>query len=301
MQINKIMLSEFLRRRFEVLFPEALERLAQPLKPCIRVNTLRTEEKDLVERLEAKGVVLEKIPWTKYGYRVVESSIPIGATPEYLLGYYFLQDPASMKACEVLAPRHGEVVLDMAAAPGGKTTYLSQLMDNSGVVVALDVNPRRMKSLKSNVNRMGCINVITINMDATQVKKLGITFDRILIDAPCTGTGTAHKNPEVLKKGEGDLKVCTLQRELLRAGIEVLKPGGILVYSTCSYLPEENEFIVSEALEEYGLELEEVDCGEEAFTNPYGVRLSEDLKKAKRFFPWKHGSQGFFIARLRKS
>lgn len=294
------MLSEFLRQRFLQLFPERLEDIATPIKPCIRVNTLRIEEKELVERLERKGVVMEKIPWTEHGYRVLESSIPIGATPEYLLGYYFLQDPASMKACEALAPKPGEIVLDMAAAPGGKTTYLSQLMKNTGAIVAIDVNPHRMKSLKSNINRIGCMNVIAINMDALHVKRLGIVFDRILLDAPCTGTGTAHKNPEVLEKSEQDLRICSLQRELLRAGLEVLKPGGVLVYSTCSYLPEENEFIINEALENYKIELEEVEHGEEAYLNPYGVSLREEIRKAKRFFPWKHGSQGFFIAKIRK-
>ncbi len=292
------MLSKFLRERLsEFLSEEALNSLGNPLPQAIRVNTLKISEKELVSRLEEKGVKLEKIPWVRHGYYVKKAPFSIGATPEYLLGYYFLQDPTSMYTCEVLEPKG--LVLDMAAAPGGKTTYLSQLMENKGCIIAIEINKARIKALKSNINRMNAENVITIRMDAREVESLGLKFDRILLDAPCTGTGTMHKSKEAMKKTKRDVEKCTaLQREMLKASIKVLKKNAILVYCTCSLLPEENEFMVAKALEE-GLTLEEIEHGEEALTYCYGAKLPRELKRARRFYPW-HKTQGFFIAKLRK-
>jgi len=278
-----------------------ISKLTQKLPACLRVNTLRVKEEVLVKRLKARGVVLKKIPWVKYGYFVESSSVPLGATPEYLLGYYFLQDAASLAACEALNPKAGETVLDMAASPGGKTTYLSQLMQNKGVVVAVEVNKRRLKRLKSNIMRMGCENVIVVNRDATEFESINISFDKVLLDAPCTGTGTAHKSAEALKKGRRDLINCNrIQRNLIEVAIKVLKKGGTLVYSTCSLLPEENEIIIDETLKKYNIKLEKVRAGSEALTSPYGRELIKEIKKASRFYPWEHSTQGFFIAKMKK-
>ncbi|RLG55230.1 MAG: RNA methyltransferase, partial [Candidatus Hydrothermarchaeota archaeon] len=162
------MLSKFLRERLsEFLSEEALNSLGNPLPQAIRVNTLKISEKELVSRLEEKDIKLEKIRWVRHGYYVKKAPFSMGATPEYLLGYYFLQDPTSMYACEVLKPKG--LVLDMAAAPGGKTTYLSQLMENKGCIIDIEINKTRIRSLKSNINRMNAENVITIRMDAREV------------------------------------------------------------------------------------------------------------------------------------
>ncbi|MEE8168673.1 MAG: RsmB/NOP family class I SAM-dependent RNA methyltransferase [Candidatus Hydrothermarchaeales archaeon] len=296
------MYSGYLLEKYKQIFQEeVIESLAKPLKQSIRINELKATEDELVPRLKEKGILLEKIPWTRKGYFVTDAPFSIGATPEYLLGYYFIQDAASMYACEVLAPQRGEVVLDMTASPGGKTTYLAQLMDNDGAIIALELNRERMKSLRSNISRMGVENTIAIRMDALAVEELGILFDRILLDVPCTGVGTVSKNPEAAQKIKEDVSKCSaLQIELLQAAERVLKKGGILVYSTCSFLPEENEFVVQQALDDLSLRLEDVQFGEEAFTECYGVKLSKDMAKAKRFYPHIHGTQGFFIARLRK-
>ncbi len=268
---------------------------------CLRINTLRIKEEELVKRLQARDVILKKIPFLKYSYFVEKSQVPLGATPEYLLGHYFLHDAASQAACEALDPQAGETVLDMAASPGGKTTYLSQLMDNKGVIVAVEVNKKRLKRLKSNIMRMGCENVIAVNKDASEFKHMNIKFDRVLLDAPCTGTGTASKSPEALKKGKMDLASCTTtQRNLIEVAIKVLKKRGTLVYSTCSLLPEENEIIVDEMVKKYHIELQTVKAGSRAITEPYGKRLMDDIKKASRFYPWEHSTQGFFIAKMKK-
>ncbi|MFH1774694.1 MAG: RsmB/NOP family class I SAM-dependent RNA methyltransferase [Methanobacteriota archaeon] len=295
------MYSDFLMEKYRQFFSEkVIANLGMPLEQSIRINTLKTSEKVLIPRLEKKGIKLQKIPWTRHGYFVKASPFSVGATTEYLLGYYFIQDATSMYACEVLEPQSSEVILDMTAAPGGKTTHLAQLMCNRGTIISIELNRERMKSLRSNISRMGVENVITIRTNALNVQELGIKFSKILLDAPCTGTGTVFKNPEAAQKTSEDVANCTAaQRSLLEAAYGVLLDGGTLVYTTCSFLPEENEFIAQHALE-LGLRLESVQYGEEAFATCYGKELSKEMRKAKRFYPHIHGTQGFFIAKLRK-
>ncbi|WP_456474696.1 NOL1/NOP2/sun family putative RNA methylase [Candidatus Pyrohabitans sp.] len=296
------MLSEFLAQRYSRLFPGLTEeKLTRPLPQSLRVNTLRITEEELVQRLEERGFVLEKIPWVRHGYYINRAPFSPGATPEYLLGYYYLQDPASMYACEALEPRGNELVLDAAAAPGGKTTRIAQLMRNRGCVVAVEVNRHRIKALRASITRMGVENTIVIRMDAREVAKLGLSFDRVLLDAPCTGTGTAHKNRDALKKQEKDLEVLLpLQRALISAVYEVLRPGGVLIYATCSLLPEENELLVQEVLESRDARLLRIKHGSSAIRKPYGMPLDKQIKKARRFYPWEHRSQGFFLAKIQK-
>jgi len=158
-----------------------------------------------------------------------------------------------------------------------------------------------MKSLRSNVSRLGMENVIAVRMNALDAADLGIEFDRVLLDAPCTGTGTAFKNPEAKNKGKNDVKKCTAkQRALLEVAAGVLKKGGAMVYCTCSLLPEENEFMVQYALKELGLDLEAIPFGEPALTSTYGKSLIPEMKKARRFYPMVHNTQGFFIAKMVK-
>tara|TARA_B100002003_G_C14152313_1_gene554269 strand:+ start:1941 stop:2834 length:894 start_codon:yes stop_codon:yes gene_type:complete len=295
------MFSEFLLKRYESLFPNEIPYLDRSIPTSIRVNTLRCDKGDLVDKLAKKRVVLEKIPWTINGFTVKKSPFSIGSTTEYLLGYYFIQDPTSMYACEVLKPSRGEIVLDMAAAPGGKTTYLSQIMRNTGVVIAIELNRNRMKSFRSNISRLGISNVIGIRMNALDTSDLGIKFDSVLIDAPCTGTGTSFKNPEAKMKGIGDVENCTVkQRNFLEVGARVLKKGGSMVYCTCSLLPEENELMVQYALNELGLEMDAIPYGDPAITSVYGKTLSPEINKARRFYPRMHNTQGFFIAKMIK-
>ncbi len=296
------MLSPYLRDRYAMLFPGITEReLCMSLEPVIRVNELRISQRELVQRLEERGFRLERIPWLRCAYRVRLAPFSPGATPEYLMGYYYLQDAASIYACEALEPRRGELVLDCAASPGGKTTYIAQLMQNKGCVVAVELRKSRLKALCANLSRMGIENTLVLHMDARHAPELGISFDRVLLDAPCTGTGTAHRNPEALQKSEEDIKRLTpLQLELLRSAHAVLRDGGVLVYSTCSYLPEENEFIIHRFLQESGAKLLRLKHGSPGITAPYGVELGGELSRARRFYPWEHRTQGFFIAKIKK-
>lgn len=185
------------------LFPvdEALaffEANESPRPVTIRANTLRTRRRDLAQALIARGVQLEPIgKWSKVGLQVFESTVPVGATPEYLAGHYMLQSASSFLPVIALAPQPNERVLDMASAPGGKTTYISALLQNTGTVFANDSNKQRTKSLTANVHRMGCKNVVVCNYDARQFPKVMGGFDRVLLDAPCSGTGVISKDASV--------------------------------------------------------------------------------------------------------
>lgn len=195
--------NEFLTDMFLELFSpdEAIaffEANEVPRPVTIRTNTLRTRRRDLAQKLINRGVSLEPVgPWSKVGLQVFESSVPIGATPEYLVGEYMLQAVSSFLPCMALAPQPHERILDMASAPGGKVTYLSALMQNTGCVFANDSNKARIKSLTANIHRMGCRNVVVCNYDGRQFPKVIGGFDRVMLDSPCSGTGVISKDASV--------------------------------------------------------------------------------------------------------
>lgn len=174
-------------------FIEANEN-ARPM--TIRTNTIKTKRKDLAKVLIQRGVSLDPIAeWSKVGLKIYESSVPIGATPEYLAGHYILQSPSSFLPVMTLAPQPNERVLDMAAAPGGKTSYIAQLMKNTGILVANDLKKERLKSLNANCHRLGITNTVVVCQDGRRCPKIFTKFDRVLLDAPCTGLGVISRDP----------------------------------------------------------------------------------------------------------
>ena len=223
----------------------------------IRTNTLKTRRKDLAASLLKRGVTLDPLAnWSKVGLKITASPIPVGATPEYLSGQYMLQSAASF--CPVLAlnPSPGkEVVLDMSAAPGGKTSYLAQLMRNTGIIIANDLKAERQKATVANMHRLGVRNVVTSCYDGRKLGKLWKNrFTKILLDAPCSGLGVISRDPSVkVQRTIKDVERCgVLQKELLLNAIDALsykgKDGGIMVYSTCSVSVAENEDVVNYVL-----------------------------------------------------
>jgi len=272
------------------------------LKQSLRVNTLKITQKELVTRLNRKGVVLEKIPFATNGYWISKTHFSLGASVEYLLGHYYLQEAAAQIPVEVLNPKPEDTVLDACASPGGKTTQLAQLMENKGLIVSFEKNNLRIPALKSHLERIGVSNVIAYNTDVVKVRTFGIAFDKILLDAPCSGNFIA--DPDWLqKKNIEDVEKCTgIQKILLDACTKVLKTNGILVYSTCSLEPEENEMIIDWALENLPLKLEKIDLkiGSLGLTNIFGKKLNKEIEKCKRFWPSKTKTQGFFIAKMVK-
>jgi NOL1/NOP2/sun family putative RNA methylase len=263
------------------------------LMPSIRINNLKIDEKTLLKRLRNNEIELKKISFLKYGY-YVDADFSLGSTPEYLFGYYYMQEAASQIVAEVLDPKEDEVILDMCAAPGSKTTHLSQLMNNNGTIIALDSNMNRIQALNNNIERLGCTNIIVYRKDAKFADDLEISFDKILLDAPCSGNFAT--DPEWFEKRdlEGIKNNSIEQKKLISTAAKILKKGGTLIYSTCTLEPEENEYVVEYAIENLGLVLEPIklNVGERGTT--------EKTRLCKRFWPDTSGTQGFFIAKLRK-
>ncbi|MHA1409268.1 MAG: RsmB/NOP family class I SAM-dependent RNA methyltransferase [Candidatus Odinarchaeia archaeon] len=292
-------------RRYLELFggeiTDFLEASNKPLLKSIRVNTLKIDEESLVKNLEKKGFRLKPINWVDHGYFVLKEPTSIGATVEYLRGYYFVQTTASMIPPPVLDPQKNEIVLDMCAAPGGKTTHLAQLMENTGVIIAIEISEQRIISLKNNLSRCSVNNSILLNMDANEFSKFNYKVDKILLDAPCTGEGIIREKPERKHSRQiKDILFCSKnQKRLIDSAVNSLKKGGTLVYSTCSIAPEENEEIIDYALERYPLKVEPIDIiGDPGLTTFEGKKYSPSLKNAKRIYPHKHESIGFFICKL---
>ncbi len=285
---------------------EFLEANEKKLTPSLRCNTLRIDEEDFVNLFAKKRFILEEISDIDYGYKVLKTpKFSLGSTTEYLLGFYFIQSEASMIPVQVLDPKPGKIILDLAAAPGAKTTQIAQFMKNKGVIVAIDLNRRRIKSLRSNLSRCGVHNTLIIRMDSRQVSDLGLQFDNVLLDAPCTGEGLIPRDPT--RKTSRELKdilyIAELQKSLIDAALSCLKPGGSLVYSTCAIAPEENEFVIDHALKNEGIHVKKLDFkrGSPAFNDLiFGETVHPSIKNARRLYPHKDGTEGFFICKLQK-
>lgn len=289
---------------------ELLEAFEKPLSRTIRVNTLRfRDSREVLERLEKLGYEFSKISWESFSYIVTKTGrIPLGATHEFLLGgYYLYRGAASLISPLALLPKPSDVVLDSAAAPGGKTTHLAQLMGNRGVIVAVDVSRERFRALRSNLERMGVENVVALRIDSRKIPGIfGEHFTKSLLDAPCTGEGIIQIDPTRKTKTsfEDLVRAHKRQVELLTAAIHSTVPGGLIVYSTCSIAPEEDEFTVAEVLEKLnnvrvvkpsvGLDLEP------GVTEYFGIELPAQLKLCGRTYPHRHGFEGFFICVLEK-
>ncbi|KAJ5318174.1 hypothetical protein PENANT_c052G06100 [Penicillium antarcticum] len=284
-----------------------------PRPVVIRTNTLRTNRRSLAQALINRGVVLEPVgKWSKVGLQVFESPVPLGATPEYLAGHYILQAASSFLPVMALAPQPNERVLDMASAPGGKTTYMSALMRNTGCVIANDASKPRAKGLIGNIHRLGCKNTVVTHMDARTAfpKALG-GFDRVLLDAPCTGTGVISKDPGVkTSKNERDfLAIPHMQRQLLLAAIDSVdhasKTGGYIVYSTCSVTVEENEAVVQYVLRKRpNVKIVDTglgDFGSPGFLSYMGKKFDAKMALTRRYFPHRENVDGFYVCKLKKT
>ena len=291
-------MSEFLERYAQL--GESFDPKAVAVKQALRINTLKATGAEVAGRLNAR---LEKIPFLKEGYYFT-SAFTVGAMPEHFLGLIYIQEAASQVPAEVLDPRPGEVVLDMCAAPGSKTTQMAAMMQNKGTILALDANNARLPSLKNNLERCGASNCVAYKKDAAYAEDLKMQFDKILLDAPCSGNfavdGEWFKKRKVFDLRE----LVKVQRKMLEAGLSLLKTGGVMVYSTCSLEPEENEENISWLLDahpEIRLEKIDKDVGDPGLTEPFGRKLRDEVRLCRRFWPHKLGTQGFFIAKIRKN
>ncbi|NXK39971.1 NOP2 methyltransferase, partial [Piprites chloris] len=306
--------SDFLLMKLMDIFPlpeliNFLEANEVPRPVTVRTNTLKTRRRDLAQALINRGVNLDPLgKWSKTGLVIYDSSVPIGATPEYLAGHYMLQGASSLLPVMALAPQENERILDMCCAPGGKTSYIAQLMKNTGMILANDSNAERLRSVVGNLHRLGVTNTVVSNCDGRQFPKVLGGFDRVLLDAPCSGTGVISKDPAVkTNKDEKDILRCAhLQKELILSAIDSVnaasETGGYIVYCTCSIMVEENEWVVDYALKKRNVRLVAtgLDFGKEGFTRFKDRRFHPSLKSTRRFYPHTHNMDGFFIAKFKK-
>ncbi|EDV56303.1 25S rRNA (cytosine-C(5))-methyltransferase nop2 [Drosophila erecta] len=306
--------NEFLMEKLMDMLPltelmEYLEasEIARPL--TIRTNTLKTRRRDLAGALINRGVNLDPLgKWTKVGLVVFNSQVPLGATPEYLAGHYMIQGASSLLPVMALAPQENERILDMCSAPGGKGSHIASIMKNTGVLFANDSNRDRIKAIVANFHRLGIVNAVVSCEDGTKFRNIMTGFDRVLLDAPCTGTGVVSKDPSVkTTKSEVDVQRCyNLQRKLLLTAIDCTdaksSTGGYIVYSTCSVLPEENEWVIDYALKKRNVKLVPtgLDFGVEGFTKFRQHRFHPSLNLTKRYYPHTHNMDGFYVAKLKK-
>ena len=280
-----------------------METMQEPVRRYIRTNTLKITSEELVARLVSKGFELEKTVLADvFEITTTNSQVSVGATTEYLLGHYYIQDITSCIAVEALDVQPNQIVLDMASAPGGKTTFMGQKMNNTGSIIAMEPNPRRIRSLSFNIARCGVMNTLIYQMDATECSRLNISFDRILLDAPCSGEGVMWRDASRrTSRTPDDVFECSLlQKKLFEAALRVLKPGGIILYSTCSFAPEENESVVNSTLKRFDVDVEPIPFGIEGLTSFDKTVFDERLRLTVRFYPHIHNSTGFYIAKLRK-
>ncbi|MEK6887244.1 MAG: RsmB/NOP family class I SAM-dependent RNA methyltransferase [Nanoarchaeota archaeon] len=293
------------------IFLDRYKQLGQDIVPekikivqAIRVNTLKMKEEELLKRMKKENVVLVKIPFLDFGYYVQSTNFSVGAASEHLFGYYYVQETAAQIPVQILNPKKTDVVLDMSAAPGGKTTQIAQYMGNEGVIVALDINNLRLFSLRNNIERMGVKNTIIFQKDAKFVSDLGVKFDKILLDAPCSGNFAVDSKWFDKRKLEDIKNSSKIQKHFFAAAVDVLNDDGELVYSTCSLEPEENELVVDWVLTEFpNLKLEKIDIpiGDDGLIEPFGIKLNKSIKNTRRFWPNKTNTQGFFIAKFKKT
>ncbi|KAF9899883.1 rRNA (cytosine-C5-)-methyltransferase nop2 [Linnemannia zychae] len=307
--------NEYLMEKLFYIFPvseaiEFFEANEVPRPVTIRTNTLKTRRRELAQALINRGVNLDPVgKWSKVGLQVFDSPVPIGATPEYLAGHYMLQAASSFLPVMALAPQEHERVLDMASAPGGKSTYIAALLKNTGMVFANDANKDRTKSLVANIHRLGVKNAVVCNYDGREFPGVIGGFDRVLLDAPCSGTGVISKDASVkTNKSEQDFQMLSqLQKQLVLSAIDSVdagsKTGGYIVYSTCSVTVDENEDVVNYALKKrpnVKLVSTGLDFGKEGFTRFREKVFHPSISLTRRYYPHMHNMDGFYVAKFKK-
>lgn len=279
-------------------------RFLQALTPAdrsygLRVNTLKLSPEQLQQ---ISPWALEPIPWSPEGFYYPAEARP-GPHPYYYAGLYYIQEPSAQAVAVLADPRPGERVLDLAASPGGKTTHLAARMQGQGLLISNEIDGGRIRGLLENIERWGA-NLAVVSASIEKLaRQWGAYFDRVVLDAPCSGEGMFRKDPEVVRHwGPGaPARAAHVQKGLIRAAGDLVRPGGILVYSTCTFAPEENEQIIAEFLRNPGWELEE------ARISPLfapGVPAWGDgnpaLTRTARLWPHQLRGEGHFLARLRK-
>ncbi|XXD09160.1 16S rRNA (cytosine(1407)-C(5))-methyltransferase RsmF [Klebsiella sp. R445] len=286
-------------------FDDFIAACQRPLRRSLRVNTLKITVADFLQLVAPYGWQLTPIPWCEEGFwieRDDEDALPLGSTAEHLGGLFYIQEASSMLPVAALFA-DGEMpqrVMDVAAAPGSKTTQIAARMGNEGGILANEFSASRVKVLHANISRCGISNVALTHFDGRVFgAALPECFDAILLDAPCSGEGVVRKDPDALKNWspESNQQIADTQRELIDSAFHALRPGGTLVYSTCTLNQQENEAVVQWLLARYPEAVEVLPLGE-LFPQATEALTAEGFLHV---FPQIFDCEGFFVARLRKT
>ena len=273
-----------------------LEKVSDATPTYVRLNTLKASEEEGLRQLEKEGAIVEKEPHIKFTYKVMKSQRPLTRTQGFRQGLFFIQDKASCLAVEVANPEAGATVIDVCSAPGAKTTYMAQLMQNRGIIYSIDYSRRRMNIWKREMKRMDIKNATGIMTDAQKPLPIKLVADLVVLDPPCTSTGTFGKTPSAkwrLTKRSG-FNMANVQWNMLNNCAEKVKEGGHLVYSTCSVLLEENEMLIEKFLK-WNLDFKLVETAPRI-----GLPGFRAQSKCQRLYPHLHDCNGFFVAKLAK-
>jgi len=289
--------------RYKQIYGEDFERKdAEGNLWTIRVNTLKISTNEMKKIFSEKNWKFEQIPFIEEGFWI-KTDENITKTVEHALGYFFSQNASSMVPPIVLDVQQHEVILDLAASPGSKTTQLAAKMNNTGCIVANDIRHERLKALRGNLQRCGVMNAVVTKSFGEYFWKFGVKFSKTLLDVPCTATGTL--NPRIWQETSmsGVVMLSRIQKRLLESAAKMLDRDGVIVYSTCSLEPEENEENVDFAIKKFGLSAEKIKLKDvetiDAVTEWNGRKFDDEVANAVRVVP-NERMEGFFICLLRK-
>lgn len=283
-------------------YPAFLESYKEDRIQGLRVNTLKGTAEDFLKRAP---FALEPIPWSESGFYYDSAAQP-GKHPYHEAGVYYIQEPSAMAAVIQLDIQPGQRVLDLCAAPGGKSTQIAAAMEGSGILISNEIHPARAKILSENVERMGVINAVVTNESPDRLaERFTEYFDRILVDAPCSGEGMFRKNPEACEHwSEENVALCAArQDEILDCAAGMLKPGGRMVYSTCTFAPEEDEGTACRFLRRHGefsMACADRWPGFDQGCPKWADGPAEGLEQTVRLWPHRVRGEGHFIAVFEK-
>lgn len=314
-QKYKYAMKPLFEQRMRTLLPNpedfaAFEKIVHtPPRNFIRCNTLKTAPAALLERLSKRWHVVQPFQQHPEIMLIDQDLLPgeLGNALEHILGYYYVQEVSSMMSVIALGPQPGECILDLAAAPGSKTSQIAAIMHNQGTLIANDIRMDRIRILAATLERCAVTNALVTKLDGiglcARLAKRRFLMDRILLDAPCSGEGTLRSSPKTFLMWNPKVihNLSRMQKKLLAFALKCLKKGGTLVYSTCTHAPEENEGVIDFALKNFPVRVESITLPltcRQGIMSWYDDSFSSEVQKCCRIYPQDNDSEGFFVAKL---